>query len=483
MKKLLVFTLSFISFINFSGCSGEEEPSVNVEASAEITVKNGSGGNQQNIYVYVFEQPSTEPDGSNPDHAIESQLTDENGIAEFDLNNISITGTEKTVYFTVLEELLNGDYNVIGSVAGTILKEESTSVRKDITLSNQLLGYPNGYLPSTISSSLASSEYNRYKSSQMRPCNDGYRMIADPSSETRVEAIGFGMLLSAYAEDKDTFDGLLNFYKAKKSATANNMMAWLVTCDGVEDPGSATDGDIDVAFSLIVASQHWGDSYLNEAKEIIEILSSSVLTTCTVDGQTVNVLYPGYSINPWGGCEMTDIQYYTPAFFRVFADVSGDVIWDELADDSYIILNASAHPDTGLVPDWQTADGDPGPGGRAGHFGYDACRVPWRMALDYLWNGNSEAKAWCTKVASWANGVGPTNLVDGYELDGEAIGTNGLNSAFLGGFSVSAMTSSPALSNKFAEEMNKLNDNYWFNFNTRVLYLFTMTGNFQKPTL
>jgi hypothetical protein len=30
----------------------------------------------------------------------------------------------------------------------------------------------------------------------------------------------------------------------------------------------------------------------------------------------VKVLYPGYSGAPWGGCHETDIQYYTPGFFR-----------------------------------------------------------------------------------------------------------------------------------------------------------------------
>jgi endo-1,4-beta-D-glucanase Y len=315
----------------------------------------------------------------------------------------------------------------------------------------------------------------------VRACGDGLRVIADPSNETRVEAIGFGAILAAYANDKETFDGLMRFYDSKRTVVANEMMAWLVTCETVEDPGSATDGDIDVAFANIVAHTQWGGDYLNKAIEIINIISGNLITDCTVNGATCKVLYPGFSGVAWGGCQMTDIQYYTPAFFRVFARVTGDDVWNQLADDSYKILNASANPSTGLVPDWQTAEGVPGPGSRAGHYGYDACRVPWRMSLDYLWNGNSKAGQWCTKISNWAYEVGASNIVDGYELDGSAIGNNGLNSAFLGGFTVAMMTSDYEKVTDFSETFGGLNDSYWFNLNTRVLYLFALTGNFWEP--
>src|SRR5690606_34488946 len=96
----------------------------------------------------------------------------------------------------------------------------------------------------------------------------------------------------AYANDKTTFDGIHRFYNAKRTAQANNMMAWNVTCDGIIDPGSATDGDVDVAFALIVASTLWGDEYTDAAKEILEIVSSSVIKTCTVDGR-------GQDIRAW----------------------------------------------------------------------------------------------------------------------------------------------------------------------------------------
>lgn len=350
----------------------------------------------------------------------------------------------------------------------------------------QNVDYQFGFKPKTITSDVVQSNYNTWKEQYLVKCNNGYRVTCESQDETRVEAIGFAMLLTAYFAEKDIFDGLYNFYKSKCTDNANNMMAWNVSCDSINDPGSATDGDIDVAFALIVANNQWGGNYLQEAKDVIQVIKNSVVTTC----DSLFALAPGYSkvsdIGPmWGGCDLTDIQYYTPAFFRVFAEVSGDSDWNKLADDTYIILNAAANPETGLVPDWQSVSGTPGGNSdRVPYFRYDACRVPWRMALDYLWNGNEQAHEWCTKISNWAYNIGPENIMDGYNLDGTTVGEYH-NSAFVGGFAVSAMCNSQKIADAFGAEMisNRLGDSNWFIYSTRSLYLTTITGNFWKPVV
>lgn len=354
-----------------------------------------------------------------------------------------------------------------------------------ISCQAQKKNYPFGYKPDNIHHADALQTYNKWKEAYLVKCNDGYRVTGETQDETRVEAIGFGTILSAYFADKEVFDGLYQFYKAKRTVNANNMMAWNVTCDSINDPGSATDGDIDVAFALVVAHDQWGGDYLKEAKEIITVIRNSVIVTC----DSLLVLAPGFSAESpagpvWGGCELTDIQYYTPAFFRIFADVSGDNSWNKLADDSYTILYAGADPVTGLVPDWQSVSGVPGGNSdRVPFYRYDACRVPWRMSLDYLWNGNNSALEWCNKISSWANSVGPENIRDGYNLDGTENNQGYHNSAFVGGFAVSAMCNSQEIANAFGAEMisDRLGDNHWFVMSTRALYMLTLSGGFLKP--
>lgn len=343
----------------------------------------------------------------------------------------------------------------------------------------QNVNYPFGFKPIGVSSELMQNEYNRFKELLLTECEGDLRvMYTDNPSESRGEAIGFGMILSAYMGDKTTFDGLYRFYLKKRTRQAGNMMAWNVTCEGYVDKGSATDVDIDVAYGLVVAYNQWGENYLSEAKTIIERLAKLMITTC--DG--VLVLYPGYNREPWGGCYETDIQYYTPAFFRIFARVSGDSIWNRLAGDSYTILRNAAHKETGLVPDWQTASGVGFPPPyRIPYFRYDACRVPWRMSLDYLWNGNQQAKDWCTTISSWAGTIGPANIFDGYNLDGSPHNHGGHNSSFVGGLAVAAMCNNQILADDFGAELKQMEESYWFNLCTRCLYLLTMTGNFWQP--
>ena len=228
-------------------------------------------------------------------------------------------------------------------------------------------------------------------------------------------------------------------------------MAWEVTCDGITDPGSATDGDIDVAFSLIVAHNQWGENYLEEAKDILSILKEYYFVEC---GRGYYIMKPG---GWFGGCNLTDISYYSPGYFNVFAEVTGDSFWETVANHTYVLLNNTANDSTGLVPDWQTSDGVPTTSGRTNYYKYDASRTPWRMSLDYLWNGSSAAKEWCTKITNFAASIGPSRIVDGYDLDGTPHGQYN-NSAFVGGFAVGAMCNSQEITDDFARRLLQLNN-------------------------
>jgi len=340
--------------------------------------------------------------------------------------------------------------------------------------------YAQGFMPATLDDTLLVSEYSRWKKLFLVECNGGYRVTGENSGETRVEGIGFGMIITAYCGKKTEFDGLLKFYKSKRTASAGQMMAWQVSCSGINDQGSATDGDIDVAFSLIIAGCQWGGTYLDEAKTIIGILKDNVIKTCSSDILSLATGVSGGTA--WGGCDMTDISYYNPAFFRVFADLTNDDTWDKLADDTYTILNNGANPSTGLVPDWQSVSGTPGAGGREGTFRYDACRAPYRIAIDYLWNGNEKSKAWCTKITDWASKIGPAKIMDGYSLSGNATGSSNTTS-FVGSFAVAAMCNSQSITDAFCTQVNKLRDQKWFNLSTRLCYLLALTGNLWPPAI
>ena len=357
------------------------------------------------------------------------------------------------------------------------------------------------YETDTLTPAVLLSMYEKWKEKLLRECNGMYRVIDNEDEvHTRSEGMGYGMLLSAYFGEKDIFDGLFQFYKNKRTEEAKGIMGWEVGCEFIRDRGSATDGDIDVAFALIVAYYQWGGNYINEAKNILSILKEHYFVKCEdIEGHyggPAYVMYPGSNRNgTWGGCNLTDISYYSPAYFRVFADETNDAFWDTVANDSYVILNNAAnHPEgdpnnnTKLVPDWQRADGTPGGSGRADYYGYDACRVPWRISLDLLWNSSTKASTWLHDIAEFARPIGPKGIKDGYNLDGtEHEDARWNNSSFIGGFACAMLfenqNDSEAWAGRLLNRDGTTHDDDYYNLSLRCLYALTLTGNFWEPRI
>lgn len=343
----------------------------------------------------------------------------------------------------------------------------------------QNVKYPYGVRSSIISNDMVKRWYTNWKTKYLQTCNSNIRPATNPISESLVEAQGFAMVAVAYMGDKETFDKLYAYYKSKCTTAGCGLMGWKQTCDNISDQGSATDGDIDVACALVVANWQWpGGGYDEKAKSLITTLKK-IITTCS--GKLT--VYPGCSNGtPWGGCSETDISYYTPAFFRYFAKITGDSSWSKLADDTQLIRDAAANATTGLVPDWQSVDGRAGSGSRVGYFGYDAVRAPYKQTLDYLWYGTEKAGTWAKKLSTWANGIGVKSLKDGYQLNGTTQGSNH-NMAVVGSFAVAAMANTQQIADAFAKEVVNISDDFWYSSYLGNLYLLALTGNMWNPEI
>ncbi len=341
----------------------------------------------------------------------------------------------------------------------------------------QNIKYPHGYVPTTIDIDWVKSEYETWlkKSSTLVSCG-GDKLYINAGGEYKVEAVGFAAFIFAYMGDSARFAATYNFYKSNLTAGAGGMMGWRGSCGGPSDQGGATDGDVDVAFGLIIASWQWPDAgYREKAKDVIKVLKKMVVDCKSAGGESIKALTMGYN---WGGCSMTDISYYNPAAFREYAKVvdnaEDSAMWVKLADDTYTILNAAANSGTGLVPDRQSVNGSPYSG--YGNYGDDACRTPWRITLDYLWNGNEKAKEWCIKLSDFAHGLGVKRVSGPFSLSGQPGGTH--ESKYFGGFAIAAMANSQEMVDEFAAEMKNINDTWnWFTYVLKFCYLITLTGN------
>jgi hypothetical protein len=156
----------------------------------------------------------------------------------------------------------------------------------------------------------------------------------------------------------------------------------------------------------------------------------------------------------------------------------------------------ASDPTTGLVRNWGSSDGNQATDdchnayNRAGSYGDDAARTPWRVAVDYLWYGIPAAKAWSDKTTTWVKSVGIENLVQWYYLDGnpdtEAGGWEDHTAINVGPFATGAMTFDQATVDEFAADLVAIpaspgdHDGEYFPRMLKALSLVTLTGQFTQ---
>jgi len=347
--------------------------------------------------------------------------------------------------------------------------------------------YQYGIMPSNLpsggtygKSQAAADAYNSWKQDFVEDCSVGKRVKYDDRSQTVSEGIGYGMLLAAYAADKDLFDGLWQYYK--NNSNGNGLMNWKISgCSGTAGSGGATDADLDAAMALVVAACQWPSAtnpynYKNEATALI---------TAIKDHEIHYSSYQAINGDGWGfGSDCRNPSYQSPAYYKAFGDFvpSQADFWNNAVNASYTLINANANGTTGLVSNWSN------PGGQANNcnggsveYGYDACRNPWRMGVDAIWNNDSKATALCNKIAGYVQGKGAGSVGGSIPQSG---GSGTHNSTFVSTFSAAicgAGASYQTLMNAMYTENVSTKDNTYFGMTLRTIMLFMETGNFWKP--
>ena len=225
---------------------------------------------------------------------------------------------------------------------------------------------------------------------------------------TTSEGQSYTMMRAVWMDDRETFAQSWQWTKDNLQRD-DRLMAWKFgeRSDGsfgvqeqVGGGNSATDADVDIAFALLMAYSRWkDDAYLYDALPLIEaIWTESVVL---VEGEPVLVA------NDLERFDMTEVlvnpSYFAPYAYRVFAQVDPERDWSGLVDNSYALLAElqqqplGAGRTAGLPPDWVTLNRLTGElsapdGGLTTRFGYDALRLPWRLALDHRWYGEPRAR-------------------------------------------------------------------------------------------
>jgi endoglucanase len=219
--------------------------------------------------------------------------------------------------------------------------------------------------------------------------------------DTVSEGQAYAMLRAVWMNDQETFDRVYRWterHLSRRQMRADHLLAWRWgKRDGgaweVLDWTAASDADEDYALALLFASRRWSrpssdlPPYRDQAQRVLaDILAKE--TRRGSDGRLY--LSPGDWQDP---TLIVNPSYFAPAWYRIFADATGDPRWNELIESSYHAIRTLAtrlgdRNGVGLMPDWARLDA-------AGHFtaangmsdahGWDAFRTAWRVALDWLW--------------------------------------------------------------------------------------------------
>ncbi len=232
---------------------------------------------------------------------------------------------------------------------------------------------------------------------------EGRVVISERSGESISEGQAYALLRAVWAGDRDTCSRVYAWTwmnLSRRAGPGDALLAWRwgPGKDGagqILDGNTATDGNLDYALALaLAAGRGWrpGPGLPDYAEEAHRVLDG-ILALETVSLPSGELLLtpgnwhedrPPYLLNP---------SYFSPATYRVFENIHPHPGWLRLRDSAYALLARLAQgmgqqKGVGLFPDWCQVDdrGEPNPApGRDTHFGWEAVRLPWRLALDSLW--------------------------------------------------------------------------------------------------
>lgn len=332
---------------------------------------------------------------------------------------------------------------------------------------------------------------------------------AEAATITVSEAHGYGMLLTVMMAKTDPeaqviFDGMLRYFHDHPAASDPGLMAWnqVTGCSNattVQGENSATDGDLDIGYSLLLADKAWGSAgAFNYRAEALKVLAA--ILDKEVSGDVL--LIGDWAKTGDGGAysATTRASDFMVSHFKAFADATNDPRWLAIRDRVYATISrvGSQHSShTGLMPDFIVGmPNDPAPapsqfleGENDGDYSWNSGRYPWRIALDYLLYGEPRAKMALAPLTGWAQSIArgdPRAFADTYRLDGTTYPRHGTNSmAYVPMLGVAAMldpASQSWLDAVWADAAStRLADEDYFGNTLKLLGMVAMTGHWATP--
>ena len=230
---------------------------------------------------------------------------------------------------------------------------------------------------------------------------DAWCMVDTGNIDARTEGMSYGMMMCVQMDRKDIFDKLWTFaerYMLIQEGPNAGYFRWSVHLDGSSNSeGPAPDGEEYFVMALFMAAARWGDGggSFNYSARAREILRHAVHQHELVPGGEPMWEPANKYIRFVPGMKISDPSYHLPHFYELFAlksDEADRPFWKQAAEASREYIRISAHPETGLSPEYADYDGKTVLLFRKPWVYYsDAYRVAENIALDHIWFGADPA--------------------------------------------------------------------------------------------
>jgi endoglucanase len=264
---------------------------------------------------------------------------------------------------------------------------------------------------------LLTTIWQNYKTSYLE-AGSGRTLDKQNNNITTSEGESYTLLRSVWMDDKVTFDQSLAWTQNNLKHKNDNLHSWLFgSVSGnakgtdfaiVKSKGgqnSATDAESDMALSLVFAYAKWNDkNYLAQARSLIsDIWNKEVIS---IKGQPVLVANDVEKIST-SRFVIINPSYFSPYAYRIFSTVDTKDNWAGVLQSSYQILKNSAslalnkQNSASIPPDWIEMNKVTGviqavplssSSSLTTNYGYDALRIPWRLAIDWQWYQDASDK-------------------------------------------------------------------------------------------
>jgi len=218
------------------------------------------------------------------------------------------------------------------------------------------------------------------------------------------EGQGWGLLFAASFDDREAFERILGWTSRRLRRPGDRLHSWRYRpgrTPPVDDPNNATDGDLYIAWALLVAHRRWGDTtHLTAA---LAIARDVLRLTLRRTARGIFLLPGAAGFESREGIVLNPSYIVLPAFEELSRAMPSDP-WQALSASGVDLLSRARFGAWGLSPDWvlQPHPADAPlvlPARWPPRFSYDAVRVPLMLA----WAGLASHPALLGAVSFWTD--------------------------------------------------------------------------------